>query len=83
MEENQKGRHYHPTTTTTGKEKEASTQISCATTVENLDIQATSVGGNRKDNYTTSTSLNQFGPYRMTTQHNHYSHLLNQQRRRS
>eukprot|EP00971_Amphidinium_carterae_P104451 2068396-Amphidinium_carterae.1 len=56
LRERKRQRRWRKTERT--KEKEART-TSCATTVENLGIQAANVGGNRKDNSTTSTNLNQ------------------------
>eukprot|EP00971_Amphidinium_carterae_P315358 6268243-Amphidinium_carterae.1 len=54
MEEKRKVHHYLPTTATTGKERkeenEKETRTSFATTVENQDTRATSVGGRNKDN---------------------------------
>eukprot|EP00971_Amphidinium_carterae_P042577 837267-Amphidinium_carterae.1 len=78
MEENRRDHHYLRTTATTGQERKKGGKgkgdktIICyysVTTVENQVTQATSVGGNRKDNYTTSTNHHQCGQYQTTTQH--------------
>eukprot|EP00971_Amphidinium_carterae_P074618 1474729-Amphidinium_carterae.1 len=69
MEENRKDHQYHPTTTTTGRER--------------TEDKEKETSGTRKDRPTTWINLHQCGHYRMTTQHRIYNLLLRQLQRRS